>query len=238
MRLGRKPTDPYEVLTGGYDAAKDPPGLDGLTRREKILVAVKVRDKAISMWFQSFNGTPAEGNTKPPNDPAEMFRQLPKVTGRPDIVKELVDMSKQDVLKSRARLRRTVEEEAALRKSYIDDILKADPQARYNHDIRHIDTRFLRMWRDRVTGTGIYGKTGAKSPEVMSGAFAENHPEGGGIKHQNIPVPMPDMKKAIKRYLPEVSEDVADWAPPTVVYKLYKRAIKRSQQKESPQAGP
>ena len=226
MRLGRKPVNPYEVLTGGHDAAKDPPGLDGLTRRERILVAVKFRDKAISMWFQSFNGTPAEGNTKPPNDPAEMFRQLPKVTGRPDIVKELVDMSKQDVLKSRARLRRTVDEDAAVRKKYIDDILKADPQARYSHDIRHIDTRFLRMWRDRVTGTGIYGKTGAMSPEVLSGRF-EGYTGLGDSKHNKVPLPMSVMATGIRKYLPEVPLELLDKVPPTVVFKLYKRAMGR-----------
>lgn len=237
MRLGKNPPNPYEVIGSGYDAAKDPPGLDGLTQREKILASVKTRDKAITLWYQALDGTPGEGS-KHPSDPDILFSVLPKVTGVPDIVKSITEMSKQDVLKSRARLRRTVEEEAGLRKTYIDDILRTDPQARRVHDMRHLDTRFLRMWAERVTGTGIYGQTGAKSPEVMSGAFAENHPEGGGIKHQNIPVPMPVMKKAIKRYLPEVSEDVADWAPPTVVYKLYKRAIKRSQQKESPQAGP
>ncbi len=236
MRLGRKPTDPYEVLTGGYDAAKDPPGLDGLTRREKILVAVKFRDKAISMWFQSFNGTPAEGNTKPPNDPAEMFRQLPKVTGRPDIVKELVDMSRQDVLKSRARLRRTVDEEAAVRKKYIDDILKADPQARYNHDIRHIDTRFLRMWRDRVTGTGIYGKTGAMSPEVMSGEF-EGYTGLGDSKHNKVPLPMPVMASGIRKYLPEVPAELLGKIPPTVVFKLYKRAMGRKRASEAGSVG-
>ncbi len=226
-RLEQMPVNPYQMFGKGYDPVKDPPGMDGLTRREKMLVAVKTRDKANSMWFQSFNGTPAEGNTNPPDDPAEMFRQLPKVTGRPDIVKELVDMSKQDVLKSRARLRRTVDEEAAVRKAYIDDILKADPQARYNHDIRHIDTRFLRMWRDRVTGTGIYGQTGAKSSEVMSGELAEKIARGDFKKPGYEFVPKREMKEAILEWLPEVSLEVVEWAPQSIQSKLYQRAMDR-----------
>jgi hypothetical protein len=236
MRLGKKPPNPYEMFGSGYDAAKDPPGLDGLTQREKILAAVKTRDKAITLWYQALDGTPGEGS-KHPSDPEILFNVLPKVTGVPDIVQLITEMSKQDVLKSRARLRRTVEEEAGLRKTYIDDILRTDPQARRVHDMRHLDTRFLRMWAERVTGRGIYGQTGAMSPEVMSGKFTENHPEGGGLKHQKIPVPMPVMKKTIKKYLPEVPEDVAEWSPPTVMYKLYKRAIKRSQEVRAP-AGP